>query len=280
VSRPRLLAALAVALLLLAGAARAEELLFEKVSPFTTVVVTRDGPFRILRFRGPEGDVEQSRCDQRHPLHLYHEYSRMQLVGLLYGPPPERVLVVGLGGASLPKALAAAVPGVTVDSVEIDPVVAEAARRFFFYREGPRVRTFVEDARTFAARTADRYDLVFLDAFAGDEIPYPLRTREFYLQVRGLLAPGGRVVANLMRRSELYPRDRATFASVFPAVGAWQGMGNVVLVAADRLEEPAQVRVAEVTSWFQGEYPLAGYLAHPDEEEPSPALPLTDASPP
>lgn len=279
-NRPRLLAALAAALLLLAGAARAEELLFEKVSPFTTVLVTREGPYRILRFRGADGDVEQSRCDERQPDHLYHEYSRMQLLGLLYGPPPDKVLVVGLGGASLPKALAAAVPGVQVDSVEIDPVVAEAARRFFFYREGPRVRTFVEDARTFATHAEGGYDLVFLDAFAGDEIPYPLRTREFYQQVRGLLAPGGRVVANLMRRSELYLRDRATFASVFPAVGAWQGLGNVVLVGADRLGGPPEERVAEMTAWFRGEYPLAGYLAHPDEEEAAPALPLTDASPP
>lgn len=221
------------------------------------MVVAREGPYRILRFRGPDGDIEQSRCDERRPAHLFHEYSRMQLLALLYVPRPQRIMIVGLGGASLTRALAQAYPEARIDNVEIDPVVVEAARRHFFYREGPQVGTFVQDARTFARETPHRYDLIFQDAFGGDEIPYPLRTREYYESLRGLLAPGGAVVANYMRRSPLYARDRQTLASVFPQVQAFGGLGNVVVVAGTALPTPTAADVAALARRFGGQYPLA-----------------------
>ena len=48
---------------------------------------------------------------------------------------PLRVMVMGGGGYSLPKYLAAYVPAARVDVVEIDPAITQIAREFFFLDE-------------------------------------------------------------------------------------------------------------------------------------------------
>ncbi|MEW6283700.1 MAG: spermidine synthase, partial [Candidatus Eremiobacterota bacterium] len=143
-----------------------EKVLFSRSSLFNgTVLVVQQGPYRILQFRDEGQVTEQSRCEVSRPDRLLHEYTRIQLLGLCFRPGPRRILVVGLGGASLSKALARLCPTAVIDNVEIDPIVVDAARAYFFYREGPRMRTFAEDARVYAARCRESYDLIFLDAF-------------------------------------------------------------------------------------------------------------------
>lgn len=44
------------------------------------------------------------------------------------------VLLVGLGGGGLPQFLRDFVPGVTVEVVELDPVVLETAKEWFGFR--------------------------------------------------------------------------------------------------------------------------------------------------
>ncbi|MBI3926578.1 MAG: fused MFS/spermidine synthase [Armatimonadetes bacterium] len=237
----------------------ADQLLYLKQGAFGTVVVTQQGSIRKLSFRQPEGDLEQSRCDIRDPDRLLHEYNRMQLLGLLLCPDPRRVLVVGLGGGSLSKALARLLPAATIDSIEIDPVVADVARRFFFYREGPQVRTFVEDARVYVERTDAEYDLIVLDAFDGLEIPEPLRTLEFYRALEGRLAPGGVVMANLHLPSDLYSSDRNTLAAVFPNQYAFLGTAQVVLACHRSPARHTREQLLERARSWPGGYPLEDY---------------------
>jgi spermidine synthase len=46
--------------------------------------------------------------------------------------------------------------------------------------------------------TREQYDLIFLDAYNSDTIPFHLTTREFYREVQARLAPGGVVVSNII----------------------------------------------------------------------------------
>jgi len=107
--------------------------------------------------------------------------------------------VAGLGGGTLPTALAALLPDVRIDVVEIDPAVVKVARTYFDFQENERVRVHIRDARVFVKRALQRgrqYDLVILDAYSGDYIPEHLMTAEFLDETRRLLAPGGAVAAN------------------------------------------------------------------------------------
>lgn len=209
-----------------------ERVLVQRRSPFGELQVTQLGRQRMLKMRQGHAFVEQSRCDLDHPDRLVHEYSRMQLVGTLFPRQLRRVLVIGLGGASLTRAVLACYPDVQVDSIELDPVIVALARRYFFYREGPRAQTVTGDARAWLQESTQLYDAIVLDAFDGLEIPAPLRTRQFYELVRAHLQPGGAALANLHRSSRTYSRDRATLASVFPQTPGFPGLGVTMVVAS------------------------------------------------
>ena len=47
-------------------------------------------------------------------------------------------------------------------------------------------------------RATERYDLIVLDAYLIDTIPFHLATREFYQEASARLAPGGVVASNVI----------------------------------------------------------------------------------
>src|SRR5690606_24834647 len=116
----------------------------------------------------------------------------MMTSALFLMPDPKSVLIIGLGGATIPQALHSILPNAVIDTVEIDPAVVKVAENYFGYRPGPRQRVFVEDGRAFierAHREGRHYDMIMLDAFDTDYIPAHLLTREFLEHVRAILSP-------------------------------------------------------------------------------------------
>jgi spermidine synthase len=119
-------------------------------------------------------------------------------------PSARRVLLVGFGGGVLATTLAN--KGLRVDSVEIDPAVADAAFRYFVplslaKASSPEARlpVAIEDGRVFLGRTAPAsYDAVILDAYAGEAPPAHLFTAEAYRLVARALKPDGIGLANLI----------------------------------------------------------------------------------
>lgn len=215
-----------------------ERVVFRQTSDFEEVVVTEaQSGVRTLRF-GVRG-APQSRFDPSRPAALLLGYVRATMIGLAYLDQPRRALVVGLGGGSIPMALRRWFPEMEIDVVELDPVVVEVARTWFGVEEGARLRLEVADGRTFVEDAARRgmppYDLIVLDAFGEDAIPRALSTREFLESIDAVLAPDGRVVANLWSGGgdEPYRSMLTTYQAVFPqlALFAVPERGNRILVA-------------------------------------------------
>lgn len=146
-------------------------------------------------------------------------YTQMILAGsLAMNPAPKKVLVIGLGGGTLPTALARILPQTSIDVVEIDPAVTQVAKRYFGFRDGGNVTVHEVDGRVFvkrAARAGRKYDLLMLDAFDHEYIPEHLLTREFLTEVRSLLGPGSVLAANTFSQSRLYDHESTTYAAVF-----------------------------------------------------------------
>jgi len=63
-----------------------------------------------------------------------------------------------------------------------------------------------DDARPYLRRTDERYDFIFLDTYRQPYIPFYLATKEFFELARDRLAPGGAVIINGPRLSEI-PAD-------------------------------------------------------------------------
>ncbi|MFH1022037.1 MAG: fused MFS/spermidine synthase [Planctomycetota bacterium] len=149
------------------------------------------------------------------------------------------ILLLGLGAGLLPRALP---PGMC-ESVEIDPSVAEAARRFFAC-DPEHYPVHIADGRAFLMTSARRYGAVVIDAYGGWNYPYHLLTRECFDLARRRLVPGGFLVVNFqgyLRGSEdrLLRSVERTLRSVFEEVEicAWlerDDSGNAVLVAHGR----------------------------------------------
>ncbi|MEW6523061.1 MAG: fused MFS/spermidine synthase [Bacillota bacterium] len=148
----------------------------------------------------------------------YADYFHLSLV---FNPEIKNVLVVGLGGGMAPKRFHRDYPHMSIDAVEIDPVVVRVARQYFHVPEDDRLRLFAQDGRQFVQKTDQRYDLVILDAYYADSIPFHLTTVEFFREVKACLNPGGVVAFNMIgavegRSSKLFRTMHRTFQTVFP----------------------------------------------------------------
>jgi spermidine synthase len=120
--------------------------------------------------------------------------SYQQVLGLLPSlhPHASHALLIGLGGGHVARDLKS--KGIVTDTIEIDPVVADAAQRFFQFR--PTGRFLVGDARYVIKNLSTRYDLIIHDCFTGGSEPTHLLTREMLNEVRALLNDRGILALN------------------------------------------------------------------------------------
>ena len=226
--------AFAWALCLCGAATGAERLLLEKKSPYNTILVSEDdNGLRILRFE-PHG-ARQSVVKLGDPDHLELPYTRAIPIAFVFVEKPQNVLVVGLGGGTIPGFLRKRFPDMRIDVVDIDPGVVEVARSHFGFREDARMRAHVDDGRRFIERSDRRYDIIFLDAFGTDSVPYQLVTREFLAGVSRALTPRGVVIGNIWGRESnpLYDSMVKTYQAVYDEVYTVDvhGAGNKIVVA-------------------------------------------------
>lgn len=217
-----------------AVAAAEQKIIYQKQSPYSLVVVSEDDQgMRTLSF-GTEG-VRQSVVKVGDPDYLELPYVSVMLSGLALCPEPKRVLVVGLGGGTIPSFLHKHYPKTRVDAVEIDPVVVDVARQFFGFNEDEMQKAYVQDGRQFIEERPNTYDIIFLDAFGSDSIPYHLATREFLEAVRRAITPQGVVLADVWGpgSNRLYPSMVRTYQEVFDELHILtvRGSANRILIA-------------------------------------------------
>ena len=216
------LLALLALVVALAGPAGAEErTLLERDSPYHRLFVTEEGSYRYLR----ADNVWHTRMDLKDPHGRGLPYTDYVDLAFLLNPKIRDVLVIGLGGGTVPKRFVRDYPGVHVDVAEIDPDVIKIAARYFDVHPGPRLSIQESDGRIFLRRSKARYDLIFLDAYYADTVPFFLTTREFFQIVRAHLRPGGVFANNVLGQASgprskfvrsVYRTMRETFPQVYP----------------------------------------------------------------
>ncbi|MCE5299423.1 MAG: fused MFS/spermidine synthase [Spirochaetia bacterium] len=173
-------------------------------------------------------------------------------------------LVIGLGGGALPHRLNKT--GIIPDVVEIDPAIADAARKYFKYR-GPVV---IDDGRHYVRTCGKKYDVILVDAFSGHSIYQYIFSLEAFTELRSALKEGGLLAVNSVGRmnrdakgntvfDEFLSAQAKTLRAAFPQVkvfAAGFGLTNLVLMASQ--ESPAT---------------LAGYI---DAQVPDGDVMITD----
>lgn len=233
-------------------AAAQPKILYEKTSAYNTIVVTENQEgLRTLLFE--RDGMRQSVVKVGDPNRLELPYVRSMLVSLAMVQAPRRVLIIGLGGGTLASFLHRHYPQAHIDVVDVDPEVLEVARTFFGFREDETLCAHVADGRRFVEECRRPYDLILLDAYGAESVPYHLATREFLQAVRRALTPKGIAVGNLHWRSSDPPYGSmvCTYQEVFDQLHVLDvpGAGNKILFALphhqpfepDNLKRQAQV---------------------------------------
>jgi spermidine synthase len=109
-----------------------------------------------------------------------------------FRPQAKQALLIGLGGGHVAKELKS--KGVTTDTIEIDPAVAQASLDYFGFK--PTGDFIVGDARYEIRNLHKQYDFIIHDCFTGGSEPTHLLTQEMLTQLRGLLTPSGILALN------------------------------------------------------------------------------------
>ncbi|KAM0949373.1 putative S-adenosyl-L-methionine-dependent methyltransferase [Dioscorea sansibarensis] len=195
--------------------------------------------------------------------------SGYDLLGAVMGERNINVLCIGHGGGALPLFVASKIRGATVHSIEIDPVVIsasvqamgfpasalkETANQFSFSRPHDadqilwaevydRIFLYRSDAEDFMLNSSNMYDLVFIDAYDGDDI-FPRKLWDpdapFLKALRSRLHPEhGTIVVNLHSDSDVL----ALFPNILP-------MGKYVSQVARAYKEQIGLAFTVSVPWL------------------------------
>jgi len=187
------------------------------------------------------------------PFALELEYTRQMMLPLLLRRGarwPRRVLLIGLGAASLTKFLYRHRPHAALTVIEIESEVVTAARQFFQLPVDPkRLAIIIGDGHDYVARTEREFDLIAVDGYDAKGRAGMLHTPPFYCNARARLGRQGLLVANLLSRTRGRPASvdaiREAFegrAAALPPAAA----GNTIIVAAagDAIDVPVEALAA------------------------------------
>jgi spermidine synthase len=220
----------------------AQELIHSERSLYREVLVYQDGAERCMCFTQKCRIGRQTCMNTKAPERFVMNYTQMMMSALFVNPQPRSILIVGLGGGTLPRALAQVLPAAKIDVVEIDPAVVRVAKRFFLFAPDARTSVIEADGRVFvkrALREQRQYDLIMLDAFDHEYIPEHLLTKEFLEEIEALLSPQGVLAANTFSSSRLYDHESVTYAAVFGPFYNLKRDNRVILATKGKLPELA-----------------------------------------
>jgi len=195
------------------------KILYNRDGKTATVHLVRYGDATSIRTNGKsDGSINLDREGLRGSDEI-----TMVLTGALplaLKPEAKSAAVIGIGTGLTMHSLLQSLALESVETVEIEAAMAEAARGFAPRNSSafadPRGRILIDDAKTFFSTRNRRYDILVSEP----SNPWvsgvsSLFTREFYLRIRGHLNPGG----ILVQWFQLYEIDASLLASVMQALG-------------------------------------------------------------
>lgn len=219
----------------------------EERSLYRNIIVDETHDLRCLKFNTKSSQTSQSCMYKNNPDKLVFNYTKLTFASLLVTDNPKNVLIIGLGGGTLSNVIHALYPAAKIHNVEIDPAVLKVARNYFNFTENDAVTSSVQDGRIFIKRAAikkQKYDWIILDAFNGDYIPEHLLTKEFFVEVKSVLAEGGVIAANTFSSSKLYEHESATYHAVFGDfinVSRANRSNRIILAGVNSMPTEAQI---------------------------------------
>lgn len=215
-----------------------------------SIDIREDAGVRTLHFGS---DWVQGAMRIARPWNLELEYTREMMASLLLREAPRKVLLIGLGAASLTRFLYRHYPQAHLTVVEIEPSVVAAARQFFKLPEDPkRLHLVIGDGAEYMLNSNKQFDLILVDGFDEKARTGALETLPFYQACRARLSGDGVLSVNMLTRSRGFKATAARIAEafddrslVFPSCES----GNAVALAAGG--DPIEISFEELKEQAQ-----------------------------
>lgn len=156
----------------------------------------------LLKF---DSDLEaiQSAIDPDNPQQLIMQNLQYLMGILLFIPPPEKILMLGVGGGSLIHFLRHYLPEATITGIEYNGELLSIAQKQMGL-PGPdeTLEYVVSDAQAFIGQCQDQYDLIIVDLFDGGISPDWALQKDFTEKLKNRLSKQGALAYNLVVETE------------------------------------------------------------------------------
>ena len=158
-------------------------------------IVHRDGNRVSLQFQIGEIQSEMLVDD---PVFLALPYTRTMIDFMLCHRNPTYIVMIGLGGGSIPKWCYREMPTADITVIEIDPQVIALRERFHIPPDDHRFRVIYEDGADYVvARAPGRIEVLLVDGFDIYGQSPQLCSQTFYNDCHRALTQDGVLVVNL-----------------------------------------------------------------------------------
>lgn len=243
-----------------------QDVVYETETPYQHLEVREDDNVRYLYLNGDQHGAMYTDGRDGY-VFRYEPYMHLPE---LYTDDLDNVLMIGGGAYSVPKQYDKK-HNSDVTTVEIDPDVVRVSERYF-NTDTSRYNTKVMDGRKYLDETDKKYDVIVLDAYTSDDIPFHLTTKEFMELVKSRLSEDGVVVMNVISSydgsaAKMHYAMVSTTNSVFENVDTYPtfperttSMQNVILVASQEDISRSELESrAENTDTFEYEKMVDDY---------------------
>jgi len=179
------------------------------------ISVSEEKGIRYLHF-GTEWVQGAMRINKPHLLEL--DYARHMMAWMLFLPPPDQLLQIGLGAGSLAKFIHRHLPETNQTIVEKSASVVNVARsQFSCPVDDARLDTIIDDGGLFVSqpRLKKTFEVALVDVFDATARGPVLDSTEFYQACRNVLVPGGVMVVNLFGDVPSYGRNYGNICEAF-----------------------------------------------------------------
>ena len=165
-------------------------------------MIRHDGDIMQLVFTS-QPDSIQSAINSRKPYQLEMDNLQYLMGVLLFIPPPEKILLLGVGAGSLIHFFSHYLPESQITAVDYNQQLVDFAHHNMMLPEANEKLSYViEDARQYIRECKQQFDLIVIDIFDGSQSPEWTTEEEFTQQLKSCLSSQGAAAYNTLMHSE------------------------------------------------------------------------------
>ena len=143
------------------------------------------------------------------------------------------VLLFGLGGGTLIPMLGKTYPDCNITAIEIDPIMIKIAHDFFKIEENNNLKIINDDAFSFIKNYQEKFDLILIDIYKGNQIPEGLNKKSFYQNLKKITNPQSFLICNCLFFDQYRKKTEEIvqyFAKYFTNIQLLRHLSNLFII--------------------------------------------------